>query len=73
MAKKRKNRKKKNTNDVEVMTEEDFFGFDFIAGFTPGGIPFGISSEEADKMELDLELTKEQIKVQRELGLNGLY
>lgn len=55
MSKKKKNRKKKETNEVEVMTEEELYGFDFIAGFTSGGAPYGITSEEAKEMELEEE------------------
>ncbi len=55
LSKKKKNRKKKETNEVEVMTEEELYGFDFIAGFTSGGAPYGITSEEAKEMELEEE------------------
>ena len=46
---KKKKKNKKNHNETEVMTEEEYFGFDFIAGFTSGGVPFEITSEEADE------------------------
>lgn len=52
---KKKLRNKKNHNEVEVMTEEEYFGFDFIAGFTSGGAPFGITLEEAEKIEREMD------------------
>ena len=51
----KKKRNKKNHNEVEVMTEEEFCGFDFIAGFTSGGVPFGITSEEAEEIEREMD------------------
>ena len=46
------------------MAEEEFFGFDFIAGFTSGGVPFGIISEEADEIEKEMD----RIQVYVEIG-----
>ena len=60
---KKKKKNKKNHNEIEVMTEEEYFGFDFIAGFTSGGVPFGITSEEADENEMD------RIQVDEEMDL----
>ena len=61
---KKKKKNKKNHNEVEVMAEEEFFGFDFIAGFTSGGVPFGIISEEADEIEKEMD----RIQVDVEIG-----
>ena len=58
---KKKKKNKKNHNEIEVMTEEEYFGFDFIAGFTSGGVPFGITSEEADENEMDRIQVDEEI------------
>ena len=62
---KKKKKNKKNHNEVEVMTEEEYFGFDFIAGFTSGGVPFGITSEEADENEKEMD----RIQVDEEIDL----
>ena len=62
---KKKKKNKKNHNEVEVMAEEEFFGFDFIAGFTSGGVPFGIISEEADEIEKEMD----RIQVDEEIDL----
>lgn len=58
---KKKKKNKKNHNEIEVMTEKEYFGFDFIAGFTSGGVPFGITSEEADENEMDRIQVDEEI------------
>lgn len=42
---------KKEIDKVERMTEEEYYGFDFIGGFTPGGVPYGITFEEAEGMQ----------------------
>ena len=42
---------KTEIDEVERMTEEEYYGFDFIAGFTPGGVPYGITLEEAEEMQ----------------------
>ncbi|HWQ75781.1 MAG TPA: hypothetical protein VN441_10730, partial [Syntrophomonas sp.] len=47
------NKRKQNLQTGEVWTEEelaDYLGFQFIAGFTKGGAPFGIgiSGDETD-------------------------
>lgn len=47
-----KKRKKKNKNEIEQMTAEEAFGYYFIAGFTEGGAPYGISMEEAEEQGL---------------------
>ncbi|MEY8292228.1 hypothetical protein AAK882_06220 [Carnobacteriaceae bacterium 52-44] len=49
MSKKKKKRKK---NEIESMTEEELFGFYFIAGYTSGGAPYGITMEEAEEQGL---------------------
>lgn len=42
---------KKEIDKVERMTEEEYYGFDFIAGFTPGGVPYGITLEETEEIQ----------------------
>jgi len=45
-----KKRKQKLKTD-EVWTEEelaDYLGFEYIAGFTEGGAPFGIEKDESE-------------------------
>lgn len=42
-------RKRKKLNTSEAWTEEElanYLGFNFIAGFTEGGAPFGIGIDE---------------------------
>jgi len=54
-------RKKGELNPNEVWTEEqlaDYLGFEFIAGFTEGGAPFGI---EKDWDELTITNEEEDI------------
>jgi len=34
------------------MSEEDYYGYYFIAGFTDGGAPYGITMEEAEEQGL---------------------
>src|SRR5438105_15942802 len=41
-------RKKKDKREDEfLISEESYFGFAFIPGFTAGGAPYGLTSEEA--------------------------
>ncbi|HZH94141.1 MAG TPA: hypothetical protein VFD79_08555 [Tissierellaceae bacterium] len=50
----RKKQKKKNKDkEVEIWTEEQYedylkgvYGLDFIAGYTEGGMPFGLPADE---------------------------
>ncbi len=43
-----KKRRNKNKDSVEIqMTLEEYYGFEFIAGFTSGGVPYGTTLEEA--------------------------
>lgn len=56
--KKNKRNNKKKVSDKEVMTEEEYdeymaelYGFDSIAGYTDGGVPFGISHEEIEETQ----------------------
>ena len=42
---------KKEIDKVERMTEEEYYGFDFIAWFTPGGVPYCITLEEAEEVQ----------------------
>ncbi|MER2262560.1 MAG: hypothetical protein ABS934_11155 [Psychrobacillus sp.] len=51
MSKKRKNKKMKN-----IIEEEELFGeFAFIAGYTEGGVPYGILHEEWDELNYSEE------------------
>lgn len=34
------------------MTEEEYYGYYFIAGYTSGGAPYGITMEEAEEQGL---------------------
>jgi len=50
---KRKKSKKTGSSNEEVWTEEQYeeylkqlYGMDFIAGFTEGGVPYGIFEDE---------------------------
>ena len=49
---KKKNNKKKRQNEIEMITAEETFGFDFIAGFTPGGVPYGMTMDEGEDQSL---------------------
>lgn len=57
MGKKKKSKKVKS-NNVEVLTEEQYeeyveelYGMDFIAGFTENGVPFGTFIDEVEENE----------------------
>ena len=51
MSKKRKNKKMKS-----IIEEEELFGeFAFIAGYTEGGVPYGILHEEWDELNYSKE------------------
>jgi len=71
-----KNKKKKN--EVKQLTEEEleeFYGYDFIAGFTSGEMPYGITREEATEQELlaDNEpLDKNSFKMNEDIGDSDL-
>ena len=42
-------RKKQRKREVEfAISEESYYGFGFIAGYTAGGAPYGITIEEAE-------------------------
>ena len=45
-------KRKKKKNEIETMSEEDYYGYYFIAGFTDGGAPYGITMEEAEEQGL---------------------
>lgn len=52
---KKKKSKKHTSNNVEIWTEEQYeeysqelYGMDFIAGFTEGGVPYGLFSEDVE-------------------------
>ena len=60
----RKKQKKKNKDkEVEIWTEEQYedylkgvYGLDFIAGYTEGGMPFGLPADEtADEKIIETE------------------
>lgn len=65
MGKKKKSKKHKN-NKVERWTEEQaeeylkgIYGMEFIAGFTEGGVPYGIFEED-----LEIDVVDEYEKVE---------
>lgn len=45
MAKKKKTKKKKHQNEFTGLEQDEYFYF--IAGYTPGGAPYGITWEQA--------------------------
>lgn len=54
--KKKNKRNKKNNSNSEVWTEEEYdeymagiYGFDYIAGYTDSGVPYGIPKEEGER------------------------
>ena len=59
--KRKETMKKKSSKDPNLWTEaerdayfEDLYGFSFIAGYTEGGIPYGIMEDEAlDDLKMD--------------------
>lgn len=63
MGKKRnKKTKKKKANEIEIWTQEQYeeymaglYGMDFVAGFTDGGIPYGIFEDETGDDEKEDE------------------
>jgi hypothetical protein len=59
MSKKKKTKKTKN-GEVEIWTEEQYeeylaglYGMEYIAGFTEGGIPYGVFKEEKEILEVN--------------------
>lgn len=55
-------RKKKAKNDSEIWTEEElanYLGFEFIAGYTEGGAPYGIE-KGCDESESNNEALYEE-------------
>lgn len=55
-------RKKKKLDTSEAWTEEElenYLGFEFIAGFTEGGVPFGIEKNEDDSTNEPLDSDRE--------------
>jgi len=54
--------KKKKKKKPELFDEEEYFGFYFIAGYTDGGVPYGITLEEAEEngwLKEDEEISSE--------------
>lgn len=54
MAKKKRNKNRKKKVQEEVWTEDDIaaaYGLAYIAGYTAGGIPYGLTIEEMEEME----------------------
>jgi hypothetical protein len=43
---------KKNKKDESALIEEKLFGYYFIARYTAGGTPYGITMEEAEEQGL---------------------
>ena len=55
----------KENSDIESKEEFDEFSdenFVFIAGYTSGGAPFGLTKEEAKEMEIFSKFEKEDLK-----------
>ena len=55
----KKGKHKKHKNDTEICTEEEYeeylkgsYGLEFIAGYTEGGMPYGLPVEEDDDKEV---------------------
>jgi hypothetical protein len=48
--------KKRKREEKFLISEETFYGFAFIAGYTDGGAPYGITIEEA-KFLTDADLS----------------
>ena len=47
LAASRARNKKRKREEKFLISEETFYGFAFIAGYTAGGAPYGITIEEA--------------------------
>jgi len=64
--KKRKNRVKKTTpeSSVELIEQDDYFYF--IAGYTDGGAPYGITWEEQEEIEYKERQREQRIETKRE-------
>ena len=65
MGKKKKSKKHTN-NKIEIWTEEQaeeylkgIYGVKFIAGFTEGGVPYGIFEED---LEIDMVYESEKVE-----------
>ena len=56
LAASRAQNKKRKREENFLISEETFYGFAFIAGYTAGGVPYGITIEEA-KFLTDAELS----------------
>lgn len=55
-------KRKQKLKTGEAWTEEElanYLGFEFIAGFTEGGAPFGIGIDEDDSINETLDLDEE--------------
>ncbi|UUX34125.1 hypothetical protein [Fundicoccus culcitae] len=50
-----KKRKKGPNSDMEQLTEEALFDFEYIAGYTFWGFPYGITKEEVETLGLEDE------------------
>ena len=67
--KKKKNKKNKKEKEVEVWTEEQYedylkgiYGLDFIAGYTEGGMPFGLPADETvEEKDIDTKNVEKKI------------
>lgn len=49
--KSRKSRRKKKQNEIEYSFYESDETFAFIAGYTSGGVPYGVTWEEMEEIE----------------------
>jgi hypothetical protein len=58
MSKKKRPKKKPK---VDVVSEYDVYGeFDYIAGYTEGGVPYGITYDEEEEVEDEYESSKKR-------------
>ena len=66
--KKKKTNKKRNKMDIDIFDQESDENFYYIAGYTDNGFAYGITWDEAKKMNLlDEEKNKEDNELYNEL------
>jgi hypothetical protein len=46
-------RSKKPKQKTEALSEEEYWGFAYIAGYTPGGMPYGTTLEELESKDYE--------------------
>jgi hypothetical protein len=63
----KRNLLKENRNQKNNSGDDDFESneiFAFIAGYTDGGVPFGITHEEVNRKELELNIAKRTVVIE---------